>query len=291
MFEYYYSKVFIRFNMMNSVNLAGREISVMKREEELAQQPRSRSCIIRCMRARNIDKLGILMDRMEVSSKSALFRTIYASSGLILWKNIGFAENNKYIDNDALRKKWQDRYDKALIGQDLIIDIDAREPENFSKGYETARKIKTFFDRMKFTYGINFSGSKGFHIRISWYDIKKAFPKLKPLEAEPLYKKFIHGLVDYLDLDNEYVDRSTLYRRQPIRIPYSIHSSGMVCLPLSDYQFGTFKPSIAHPISVLRLRLYDRKRYFDRKGFNRGMCYRTGDHEKMKKIMEGLAYA
>ena len=304
----------IRYNMVNSISLGDRELSYMKTTKELEQTYKERKinaimegkdpenvpypvAIIRCLRARNTDKLLISLAINKAINREEIdnYRTAYASTGTIYWKTIGLP-NNFYVDNEKVRNLWREKYDQALTGQDLVIDIDRvyksgetkeEGAKSFNKAYEVACTIKELFDKLNIPYSVSYSGSKGFHIRILSVSFKQAFPNILPLELEPLYKKFVQNLVDYLSLDPQLVDKSTLYRRQPLRIPYSLHSSGYVCLPLSDKQFADFDKEMSKPDEVVKLRLYDPIN-FKEKGFNRSLCYRYGDPKKLARLVKSV---
>lgn len=297
----YYGNPLILFNMVNSVNLQAREISILKTEEEMRNNPNWRSYGIRSIHIRNIDELKRILNDFDVIQKH---RTIYHSSSLIRWDVVGITDYSKgFIDWSEISKKWADNYNKSIFGQDFILDFD-----NELKGvkvplidcYQEANKLVTFFEEQNIPFSVNFSGKKGFHVRIpfelikSSFDIKKKLEVKQVLKYEAMYLRVAKRIKEMFSLNC--LDTSTLYRRQPVKIPYSIHNTGLVALPLTKEEFLDFPLMLKFsehdnyflPENVLRLNLYDKEIYKDRKGFNRGMCLWKGEVKNIKKLFGAL---
>jgi hypothetical protein len=282
--------------MINSVNIASREVGYIKSLEEIQQEGKP---FFYAIRPKHISNIESMIEEIRINKIAEKHRTMYTTTGLIWWNKISFPPNpNEYYNFSELRKEWADKYDKALYGQDLIFDMDVKVPKNlkdpkklseyidssFHKVHAETLKVCNFFDKKQVPYCVNFSGKKGFHIRILWEWIAKA--KLRrgynAISYENMYRKLAEKLE--LKLKLKYLDTSTLGRRQLIRIPYSIHSSGYVCLPLDRGQLQSFSKEMALPENVLRLSLWGRHYYPINKGHNRNMPVFNKGEENFNNI-------
>lgn len=276
----YYSNLLVRFNMINSVNLPAREVSVFRSNEEIKEKhyvPR-----IPCLRAGNVDMLLKLMEIYGVLDPK-LNRTIYASASFIWWEYLGLAINqDHYITDNEIterNKLWAVKFDKAMRGQDFILDFDSPKLET---AFNDTLKVCDYFEELHLPYSVNFSGKKGFHVRLDGYLIRESWVKAKvtPSSLQEAYSYVADGLKNMLKLET--LDKSTLSKRQPVRVPYSLHSSGYVCLPLDAGQMDILKSKsvdqvyeMAKPENVLKLPLQDLDLYKSQKGYNRGLCTRN----------------
>lgn len=316
----YYSNSYILFNMINSVNLASREVSIFKNPEEVKKGDGINLVGYR-IPSRHIGNINSL--KTEISSYKVCdnHRTLYHSSGRIYWNtllelkikelkkrgielpenkliNIAWEEispnSNRYVNNKEINEFWRKNYDKALIGQDIILDFDHEKIYGYA--YDDTMKVAKFLDKYKVPYSVMFSGKKGFHLRIDWNNIYKAFKddtnlfykdgRYKPKVFEKMYKNFADSLIDILGL--KWLDKSCIFRRQPSRLPYSIHASGNVALPLDKCQLENFNIEMTKPEEVLKLNLYSRKYYKSNKGFNRNMPVFNDNFKKIKTIINSV---
>lgn len=288
--------------MMNSSSIASRELNVFRSKDELeaaSKEGKELGQRILCLRARNVDKLLMLLKTYKVWEKS---RSVYHSTGYIYWEKIGLAINEHEwkdfaVEHRVRLDRWLQEYDNAFVGEDFVIDLDS-EDGGWQEAYPEAKKIRDYFKDLHIPFSINFSGKKGFHIRVFWGDINRdkliEIPRLvTPLGLQRTYVDAMKRMRD--DLKLKCLDTSVAQRRQPLRVPYSIHNSGYVCLPLEEKEFEEFIPVMALPKNVIRLNLYDKELYknvhvrLDGKTVitnNRESCKFPGDAENIKKLFD-----
>lgn len=283
----YYNNTLILFNMINSVNLASREISFFRGKEEKELNPKIKSNAIRGLHIRHINDLKAIIQRFELCYGK---RWTCASASEVSWDILGWTDfSEKWVDWTEARERWGKNFDKAMYCQDFILDFDCEE--EIHKAFRDVYKVHEFFSEHKIPHGVNFSGGKGFHLRVFGRDIKVSYGlkiwKAKLMEKK--YNKIAESLITTCSLET--LDKSTLGRRQPVRIPYSLHSSGKVCYPLDlnelmslrMYQdsFLTKLNYYADPERVIKMKLWDGKN-------NRGYPLYFRDVSNIKPIFEAL---
>ena len=291
----YYSNPLILFNIMNSINVAGREISIFRTEEEMKSKDYN-SQRIAFLHARNIEDLKKIAEKYHLYDN----RTLYASTSEISWKVLGWTDFNK-ADWKKVSIKWNKLYDSAVLSQDFILDMDyTLGGDSFDKVVREMLQVHDFFLENDVAHSVTFSGAKGFHIRIDGREIELSLTRrVKPHDLvrhrEAFYIKVAQGLKEELTLDT--LDFSCLGRRQPVRVPYSLHANGQVCYPLSSLEIENLPKVASHgnllawskPENVLRGLLYDKEAYKNRKGFNRGLPVFNGHTKSIKKIFGWLS--
>ena len=265
-FGHEYSR-FIRFNMLQSTELKNREISMFFKKR-----------FIRGMYAYDTGTLEYLLKKWD-QRNTALFHSVAIGDGRKF-------EHRKILDFIKNAKESRDRYfeifNSTICGYDYIIDIDA---PNLLLAYRDAKKVYDYFISANIPFGINFSGGKGFHIRIPWAKIENTLTEYiqtrksnaskdtnTNLESDDikklpdLFKQVTEKLISSLKL--KYVDTTIYQLLRVIRVPYSVHQNNRyVCLPLTNEQFENFDTLMCRKEDVLSI--------FPLK--NRGMMYRNGE--------------
>lgn len=128
-----------------------------------------------------------------------------------------------------------------ITGYDIIYDFDT-EDANSTESYDNAKRMRDLLQKMRIPFSLNFSGSKGFHIRIKSHLINEACPEFLSFitENEKNINGVFHKLWEFADKNGIKIDRK-LYNwdlRGLIRIEWSVHqSTGSVVKPLKDTEF------------------------------------------------------
>jgi DNA primase len=153
-------------------------------------------------------------------------------------------------------------YNENRKGWDIVIDMDSTI--GIPKAQTTALEIINFLKKYNIkNYGIKFSGSRGFHISLSW----NMFPD--ELDFEPLAKRypdvpqiivsFIRkGIKEKLSKafnssePFQIVDvEKNWSNRHMFRAPFSLNEkTWLVSLPLSEHQLKNFTTDLAKPFNV-----------------------------------------
>jgi len=106
---------------------------------------------------------------------------------------------------------------EMMRGYDLIIDIDN---EDLDKAYSDTVAVKALFDDYKVAYSINFSGKKGFHVRVLEEDQPKSFREMKPYDKAAMFRLFAHELKLSMNLHS--IDTGIYDTRRIAKTPYSV---------------------------------------------------------------------
>ena len=250
-YEYYLrhsNSGLIKYNMLDSIGLKNHEFTILRKGK--------------MMRGFNI-------------YKTEAFDYVFKVFGL---ENIGLYHSICYLDNTKMPKrtfgdfftrskdaekrknKYFKNYKKNVYGYDFIIDIDAPDIDS---AYADAIVLFDFFKNYNFPFAVEFSGSKGFHYRIHWCDIKdEVAAKLVKTKRKVLLNKDIVNKVPILlqnltlwmkkELKLEYLDTSIQQYNRVMRIPYSVHQNNeYVCFPLTDRQFDKFNLEMCRKENVI----------------------------------------
>jgi len=107
----------------------------------------------------------------------------------------------------------------------LVFDIDSEGDtveERIKKSYNETLKLCRHLNDEGYRYVINFSGGKGFHVRVDEYIESKKEWKEKALRIA----------------EDVCIDDSIYSSRREFRVPYSLHGlSGLMALPLNKREF------------------------------------------------------
>lgn len=139
-------------------------------------------------------------------------------------------------------KEYLKENSRSLItGMDIIFDIDCKDPEK-NDSYEDARKLRDLLKTMNIPFSLNFSGSKGFHIRIPSKKILQEVPEfLKYIQSNASnLGEFFNRLSDFTLSHGITVDKKAYSGdvRCQIRVLWSVHpATGSVVKPLTDAEF------------------------------------------------------
>jgi len=259
----------IKYNLLESVELKNREVSILRKGK--------------MMRGFNIFQttgFDYLFDALGYNDMG-LFHSICYLDNLSMPKRPIQDYFSKSEESTERRKEYFEEYKNNVFGIDFVIDIDAPELDH---AYIDAEKVYNHFKNNHIPFAVEFSGSKGFHFRILWDDLrddiakKFARNKAKSLSVTSYTKSipsFYNKLTQQLQkrLRLKYVDKHIQQYNRVFRIPYSIHQNNQyVCLPLSDHQFDSFTLEYCIPENVAII--------FPLK--SRGILYR---HSETKPLM------
>lgn len=170
---------------------------------------------------------------------------------------------------------WMKEFKNHIVEYDLFIETDSK---NLNESYVDALNIKTFFDKYKAKYYVNFSGSKGFHFVIP----AKEFDWLgwdvynEEIEAKiKNFSKFLLKLPVSTEEGKKIFDKVTLFKAIALRMKtllvcptidttiqdikrvkktaytYDV-KSGYIAYPLNDEQLENFNKEEYTAINVLR---------------------------------------
>lgn len=106
-------------------------------------------------------------------------------------------------------RAWLRENGSFLVAEtDVIFDIDCKDPES-TASYVHARKLRDALKSMRLPFSINFSGSKGFHVRIPADEVTKAAPELAEYlkKGDPHYSKGFKAFADFLKMDTKKRDK------------------------------------------------------------------------------------
>lgn len=172
-------------------------------------------------------------------------RSRFTSSPFHLYSSVAKLNWSSYPTIPQDKSQWKDYrlqfnkdFESLVFGYDFVLDIDSKDLHN---AWEIADKVKNLFAEYGLPYSLIFSGSKGFHFRIGWNELRPHTSTIQ--ETVILCKKLAMLIAEktgYSFGAKEEID-SIYQLRRVIRVPYSIHpKSRLVALPLSDEQFDNF---------------------------------------------------
>lgn len=177
----------------------------------------------------------------------------------------------------------EDQYFKDIISYDFMLDIDAKEIEK-DKGitmkslqfaYHEFVEIKKLFDEYEIPYWCQFSGKKGFHLRVDSVDYPIELKKMGVVKQCNLFKKVIEN-IGYIR-DYRFPDDSIFDLKRIAKTPYSVtYPLYLIAYPLTDKEIESFNLKMVS----LPYRLSKVKDLFQRR-----TCKREGDPEGFMKFL------
>lgn len=128
---------------------------------------------------------------------------------------------------------------------DLIFDLDSKDLAGNASYVET-RKLRDLFRGMGLPYSLNFSGSKGFHVRIPGKLVNEAAPEIAAFIRGDRWnaKKLFSRMVEFAAANGIEADQGAYSgeARSMIRVPWSVHwATGCVVKPLTDREFDSLE--------------------------------------------------
>ena len=212
-----------------------------------------------------LDKLDSAFDNIGKICEKRLY------ADLAHWKYMTpFSWESK--KRELQKKEWESIKNKEIVDFDFAFDFDAPDFEHWEKAHKQCKKVVKYFDEHKIPYSVNWSGSKGFHIRISSKYIPEA-KAIKKIENNIKLAKYLKAKFKLGTLDLQIYDMDRIFK-----LLYSIDGkTGLVVLPLDKNQFDNFYPSMCYPEIVLK-RVYPLK--------NRGLLEREGDIKSVKALFK-----
>ncbi len=164
----------------------------------------------------------------------------------------------------ALRTEMRkDELDDLRIGWDLVIDIDCYRGIDYA--IKAAQILVNALEQYGITsYGIKFSGNRGFHIGVPFEAFPEEIYALGKLEK--LFPRMPRALIDYLRAFT-YNEMKTAFKEKPekvltldsalitsrhlIRLPYCLHrKTWLASIPISKDQLENFEKEQAKPENV-----------------------------------------
>lgn len=128
---------------------------------------------------------------------------------------------------------------------DLIFDLDSRDLSGNASYVET-RKLRDLFRNMGLPFSLNFSGSKGFHVRIPGKLVNEAAPEIAAFIRADRWnaKALFSRMVEFAAGNGIEADQGAYSgeARSMIRVPWSVHwATGCVVKPLTDREFDSLE--------------------------------------------------
>lgn len=128
---------------------------------------------------------------------------------------------------------------------DLIFDLDSKDLAGNASYVET-RKLRDLFRGMNLPFSLNFSGSKGFHVRIPGKLVNEAAPEIAAfIRADRWNAKALFArMVEFAAANGIAADQGAYSgeARSMIRVPWSVHwATGCVVKPLTDREFDSLE--------------------------------------------------
>lgn len=150
-------------------------------------------------------------------------------------------------DRKRLREEFKKDYSKYLKGFDVVFDIDSKNLDK-NESYVHARKLRDVLASMKLPFSLNFSGSKGFHLRIPADLVAEAAPELANFlragENDENAQAFFANLLAFAESHGVEADVGAYSGRSRslIRVQWSVHqATGSVVKPLTDEEFDALE--------------------------------------------------
>jgi len=143
-----------------------------------------------------------------------------------------FSKHVKYRQQQEFNKD----YKKLMTGFDFMMDIDNSD---IDEAHKSTKKCKKIFDKFGVPYWLQFSGSKGFHIRVD-YDDFPSWLKSKPFDiiANTL-KQFAENFRIINNIPD--IDLGVFDLRRIAKTPYTVvYPFYLVAYPLTDEEFDNF---------------------------------------------------
>lgn len=227
-----------------------------------------KGCVHRCLKTNAIRYLKMNFERYHFYKEPF---NLYGSLGI-------FPDLPMFSFNRKEKRQQMDEfnlsYSQYMKGYDFLFDVD--NPK-ITSALSTTRKIKKIFDDYRVPYWIQFSGTKGFHIRVDSVDFPNFGAEAKDFnELAILFKKFADNFARINNLPD--VDTSIFDLRRIAKTPYSIsYPYYLVSMPLSDDQIRDFDlemctlPYLLKNTELLR---------------NRKVLKRNGTHQGFYKLIK-----
>lgn len=149
--------------------------------------------------------------------------------------------------NDAkeLRASFKKDFSKYVKAFDVVFDLDSKDLDG-NESYLEARKLRDLLMGMGIPFSLNFSGSKGFHVRVPAELVDEAAPELvrflKAGEGDEHARIFFENLVEFAKSHGIKADEFAYAGRlrSLIRVQWSVHqATGSVVKPLTDEEFDS----------------------------------------------------
>jgi hypothetical protein len=146
-------------------------------------------------------------------------------------------------DHDDLSKDLLENMNRYITSFDIVFDLDSKEVDQ-DISYQETKKLRDLFLQMGIPFSLNFSGSKGFHIRIPAEIVGIETPELiEFLKAKKEGARiFFSRLLEFTRSNGIEVDPGAYSwdLKSLIRIPWTIHqATGSVVKPMTDSEFDS----------------------------------------------------
>lgn len=150
-----------------------------------------------------------------------------------------------YAKQKAFKNWMRENSRELATGFDIIFDIDSKDLQG-NDSYLGAKKLRDLLKKMDIPFSLNFSGSKGFHIRIPNEILFRVVPEfLLYIKREPdNLRSFFGRLVEFTKENGIQVDEKAYSgdMRCQIRVLWSVHpATGSVVKPLTDEEFDSLE--------------------------------------------------
>jgi hypothetical protein len=212
----------------NNINVLFNIIDGLKYREAIFLR---KGTVHRCLKINKIDYFKLNAKRYHFWDEPL---NIYGS--LAHYPNMPMFSHNikeKRAEMDSFNEEYLD----YMTGYDFLMDIDNRDLE---LALGSLLSIKKIFDDYQVPYYCVFSGTKGFHLKVTYEDFDD---DLKALSFPTLAKKFKQFSYNFKTINGfDDIDTSIYDLRRIAKTQYSVvYPYYFVALPLSDEQLAEFR--------------------------------------------------
>lgn len=199
-----------------------------------------------------------------------------------LYYSLGKFKNIRIFSfNPSTRKEqrmvWNAEALSNMICFDWGLDFDAPSHERWEDAWLDAKTVKDAFDKHGVPYSLKWSGSKGFHFRISGRFLPKRTFSADTTDTDSvfLWLKSVSELIA-VKYGLKTLDLGIFDPRRLWKADYSwVCETDLIALPLSDEQFDKFNLELCKPLTVLKSGLR-----------NRGSLERNGSAENINAFLK-----
>jgi len=233
----WYSNPDVLFQIVNQ--LKDRETAFYKKVKDQRFAPaRWLKCHTAQYLLQNMIRYEFFQEPMNLYYSVARYKT---------FPTMSFNLSQKPLQQEDWNETLNENPDAHVNSYDLFIDID--NPD-LTKAHNDMLITKRFLEEHNLPIMVSFSGNKGFHIELKTEFIPSEIRNLPINYQVFLQRKIIRKLKDLLLVES--IDESIYDLKRICKTKFSYDvTSGLICLPLTDYECEHFNKSIVKPEHLL----------------------------------------